>query len=145
MRGLMCLLLGCLLMAAPARAEDEKKSQPDGTVKFTSGSAGIVVGYRWGSGTLTFQGKDHPFSIEGMEVGEVGGSEATVAGEVYGLRSLQDFDGTYTSASANLTLGKGGGGWHLVNENGVRLELSRSTVGLKLTIGFDGMKVKLKE
>lgn len=145
MRGLAWLLLGCLLMTAPARAEEAKKPQPDGTVKFTSGSAGIVVGYRWGSGTLTFQGKDYPFSIEGMEVGEVGGSEATVAGEVYGLETVQDFSGTYTSASANLTLGAGGGGWHLRNEKGVRLELTRSTVGLKLTLGFDGMKVKLKE
>ena len=140
------VMVGALLVATVAVADETPKPAPvpDGSIEFTSGSAALVVGYRWGDGTLTFQGKSYPFSITGMEVGEVGGSEAKAAGDVYDLKKLEDFNGTYTSASANLTLGEGGGGWHLVNEKGVHLELKRSTVGLKLTAGFDGMKLKLK-
>lgn len=138
------VLLGLLVVATAAIAEEPTKTPPDGKVSFVSGSAGIVVGYRWGNGTLTYQGKEYPFSIEGIEVGDVGGGEARAAGDVFGLKKLEDFSGTYQAVSANLTLGGGGGGWHLQNEKGVRLELNRTTVGLKLTMGYDGMKLKLK-
>jgi len=144
MRGAMALVLGLVLLAATPCGADEAKKAPDGTIKLEADSAGIVVGYRWGGGTLTYKGKDHPFKLEGVEVGDVGGDKARAEGDVYNLTKLEDFNGTYKAASANLTLGEGGGGWHLQNEHGVMLDLTRTTYGLKLTTGFDGIKITLK-
>jgi len=117
----------------------------DGTIDLKTDSVGIVVGYRWGSGVLHYRGKDYDFSIEGLSIGDLGAARADASGNVYNLKSLDDFNGTYKGATANLTIVGGSGGNELTNEKGVKLHLSRTTVGLKLKVGVDGVKMTLKE
>ena len=93
------------LMAGTAMAQDK----PDATLVFTEGSVAAGIGFSWGSGTLTFQGKEYPFKIDGLSVGSVGASSITASGGVYGLKTLADFNGNYTAATAQATVGGGAG------------------------------------
>jgi len=117
----------------------------DGTVELTSTSVNIGVGYRWGSGTLKFQGKDYEFTMDGLTVGAVGASRATVSGDVHNLKKLEDFGGVYRGVGVNVTVIGGAGGSELENEKGVVLRLSRTSAGLQLQIGGDGVKITLKD
>ena len=57
-------------------------------------SIAVGVGYSWGGGIVTFQGKEYPCRIDGLAVGEVGISSADAVGNVYHLTNLEDFSGT---------------------------------------------------
>src|SRR3954454_5477025 len=90
-----------------ARAQEEA---PDGTVRLSSGSVAAGIGFSWGSGVLTYQGKDYPFDVSGLSVADVGISKAEASGSVYHLKNLADFSGNYTGVSAGATVAGGGGG-----------------------------------
>ena len=137
------LLLGSVaLWSTLGRAADEEK--PDGTVKISSGSVAVGVGFSWGSGTLTYKGKEYPFSVSGLSVADVGISEAEAVGDVLHLEKLEDFNGR-PGVSAGATVAGGGGGMILRNQNGVELRLSATTQGLKFKLGVDGVKLTLNK
>ena len=99
-----------------------------------------------GGGTLTFQGKEYPFKIGGLTAGaNVGISKMSAAGEVYELKEISKFPGTYTQLDASITLGGGVGGLQLKNENGVIMRLESRTQGLQLNVGSaSGISVTMK-
>jgi hypothetical protein len=125
-----------------ARAQEEK---PDGTVKISSGSVAVGVGFSWGGGVLSYQGKEYPFDVSGLSVADVGISKAEASGSVSHLKKLEDFNGNYTGVSAGATVAGGGGGMALKNQNGVVLHLVGTTQGLKFKLGVDGVKITLKQ
>jgi len=125
-----------------ARAQEEA---PDGTVKISSGSVAAGIGFSWGGGVLTYQGKDYPFDVSGLSVADVGISKAEASGSVSHLKKLADFNGNYTGVSAGVTVAGGGGGMALQNQNGVVLNLVGTTQGLKFKLGVDGVKITLKQ
>ena len=123
------LLVGGLTLAADAK-------QPDGQVTIEEEQFGLLLGGSTGSGTLTFQGKTHPFKLKGLSVGvNVGISKMTATGEVYDLKKVSQFPGTYTKLEASIALGGGVGGLRLKNENGVIMSLHSRTKGLDLNLG----------
>ncbi len=119
-------------------------SKPDATVKLSGKSVAAGVGYSWGSGTLTYKGERHPFSVDGLSVGDVGVSSVTATGSVYHLKHLEDFSGQYTAVSAGASVGGGGGVGSMRNANGVVINLKATTRGVKLKAGVDGVKMKLE-
>ena len=125
-----------------ARAQEEK---PDGTVRLSSGSVAVGIGFSWGSGELTYQGKEYPFDVSGLSVADVGISKAEASGSVHHLKKLEDFNGNYTGVSAGATVAGGGGGMTLRNQNGVVLNLVATTQGLKFKLAVDGVKITLKQ
>ncbi|HEU0047239.1 MAG TPA: hypothetical protein VFQ43_06515 [Nitrososphaera sp.] len=136
-------IIGAMLLIAPiGRAAEEK---PDATVKVTGKALSAGVGYSWGSGTLTYQGKEYPFSISGLSAGNIGASSAELSGEVFNLKNLADFNGNYTSAGAGATVAGGGGGMTMKNQNGVTMNVVGTTRGVSFKLGVDGMKVELKK
>jgi len=137
----MVLFAGVGFLPASALA----KSHPDATVKITGKSVGAGVGVSWGKGTLTYHGKQHAFSIDGLSVGDVGVSSITATGSVYHLKNLEDFNGNFTAASTGAAVAGGGGVATMKNQNGVSMNLKATTKGLSLKIGADGLKVKLEE
>ena len=153
LRGRMALvLLGVLvLLSVPGSAEETKAKKkehhqkPDATVKLTGKSAGVGIGYSWGSGVLTYQGKEYPFSVSGLSAGSIGVSSASASGDVYGLTKLEDFNGTYTSTSAGAAVGGGGGAATMRNQNGVSIHLVGTSRGLKLHAAVDGVKIALTQ
>ena len=134
------LVIGTLLFGLTiARAAE----QPDGTVKLTGKSVGAIVGFSWGSGVLTYKGKEYPFNISGISAGDVGYSSAELSGEVYNLKNLEDFNGTYATLSAGITVAGGGEAATMKNQNGVVLNLAGASQGLKFKLGVDGIKIEL--
>jgi hypothetical protein len=137
---LTVVVLGLGLNAAQA---DDRT--PDATIKLSAGSFAVGVGVSWGSGTLTYQGKDYPISVSGLSVGDAGVSKIEASGKIYNLKSLDDFNGTYTAVAAGATIGGGGGATAMRNQNGVDAELVATTQGLKLVLGTGGVEMKIKK
>lgn len=93
--------------------EEAETPQPSGTVMLSTTSIAAGVGINWGTGTLTFEGKEHPFTVKGLSVMDLGISKASAQGKVFHLTKLSDFSGKYAAAEAAYALGKGkAGGYH---------------------------------
>ena len=142
-RLLVCILMvaAVLFLAVTADAQDKK---PDATVKLSQGQIAVGIGFSWGGGTLTYQGKEYPFKITGLSIIDVGVTRAEASGDVYNLTKLEDFNGTYTSVAAEGTLGGGGGVVAMKNQNGVTIKLVATTQGANIKLALDGVKYTLK-
>jgi len=117
---------------------------PSGTIKLTSKSVAVGIGVTWGDGVLTFGGKPQAFSVEGLSVVDLGVSEVKTTGEVFDLKNLADFNGTYASAEIGAAVIKGENDVVMKNEKGVILRLHGTQKGARLTLGPGGVKIKLK-
>ena len=82
--------------------------------------------------------------MSGVSVVSVGVTRAEATGEVFNLKKVKDFEGTYTSATAEGTLGGGGGATSMRNQNGVAINLLSTTQGLGLKLAPEGVKLTLK-
>jgi hypothetical protein len=141
----LCAMISAAAVAAdtdatsPATADD-----PDATVDLTGGTIAAGVGYVWGQGNLTYHGKRHAFKLSGLSIVDVGAARLSGSGVVYNLKDLSDFNGTYTAATAGLTIAGGGSAAVLRNEHGVVIKLLSTTAGLRFNLSADGIAVKLK-
>jgi hypothetical protein len=144
-RVLLALGIVSLCLPLTVAGAKGKKEAPDATIKLSAGSVAAGVGVSWGKGTLTYKGEAHPISVSGLDVGSVGASQITASGNVYHLKSLADFDGNYTAASAGATIGGGGGAVAMKNQNGVVVKLLSTSRGVKLTIAASGVKMEVKK
>jgi hypothetical protein len=104
----------------------------------------LGVGVSWGDGTLTYRGKQHKFSLEGLSLVDLGASKVSGKGEVSDLKKLEDFSGTYTAAGAGAAAGGGAGVVALTNQNGVKMKLQATAQGVRLTAADAGITIKLK-
>ena len=138
---LMVVLSLFLCLSGIAVAQDK---EPDAYLELSEGSVAVGIGYSWGSGTLTFQGKKYPVEVKGLSVIDVGVTKVEAFGKVYGLKQLDDFNGNYTSATAEGTLGGGAGATKMKNQKGVVIDLFTTTKGLNLKLAPSGISLKLK-
>jgi len=118
--------------------------KPDATLKLSEGQVAVGIGWSWGKGVLTFKGKHHPFKVEGLSVVDVGVTKANAVGKVYHLKKLSDFNGTYTSAAAEGTIGGGAGVSTMKNQNGVVIDLQSTTQGVNVKLAGEGVKFTLE-
>ncbi len=70
---------------------------------------GRSIGVNWGTGILTARGKRYPFALQGLEIGGVGVSKVQATGQVYHLRQVADFAGTYIAVMADAAVVQGQG------------------------------------
>jgi len=138
----LLLALSVTTGLAVAATPEEK---PDATLDITHTSVAIGIGGSWGSGTLTYKGKEYPISVNGLSLGKVGISSVSARGNVYNLKRLKDFNGNYTSAGAGLTLAGGRSAVALKNHYGVRVALYSTTKGFDVSVGGAGVDMKLKK
>lgn len=138
-------LAAALLAGSLAYAADTKT--PDGTVTIDSTQFALVIGGSTGGGVLTYKGKTYPFKLSGLTVGaNVGVTKIEASGEVYDLKDLAKFAGTYTQWDASATLGGGAGALYLKNENGVIMKLVSRNKGLQINVGSaNGVKVTMEK
>jgi hypothetical protein len=120
-------------------------AERDGTVRITSKSIAAGVGYSWGTGVLTYKGREYPFTITGLSAGDIGATSTEIAGEVLNLKNLDDFNGNYTSLNAGVTLAGGAAAATMRNQNGVVMNVLATTQGLNLELGVDGITIELKK
>ncbi len=118
---------------------------PSGTVFIEQTQIGLIIGASWGKGTLKFAGRTHQFKLKGLGVGELGIATIQADGEVYGLKRIQDFPGSYAQAQMSATAGFAHtrAGVRLSNRAGVRLHLRARRQGLQLTLGGDGIIIEM--
>jgi hypothetical protein len=144
MRVMKSLITMVALALALSVAQAEEKT-PDATLKLSEGSVAAGIGFSWGSGTLTYQGKDYPVDVKGLSVGDVGVTKIEATGKVFGLKSLDDFSGNYTAVGAGATVAGGGGVAVMRNQAGVTIELVATTQGVKVAIGAAGVNLSIKK
>ncbi len=143
----LAIVAAAALAAMPAMAQrrDPGVSGPvSGTIVLSAQGAAAGVGYTWGDGVLRYGGRSHHFSVSGVTVADVGYSKITGHGRVYNLKRLQDFSGTYASATGEATLVNGIGGQVLRNGNGVEIRVDQVTRGARLQGSADGITLTLK-
>ena len=139
------LILAAALVAALAlNVSAAEGPKPSGTVSIESRSIAAGIGVSWGDGKLNFQGKEMPFSIDGLTLVDFGIAKASATGEVYNLTDISKFNGTYVAAEAGFALAGGVGGMVLRNQNGVVMHLHSVSTGAGLQLGTSGLNVKLK-
>jgi len=140
------LLLSAAVVACGAALAADAK-QPVGKVSIEEKQFGLIIGGSRGSGSLSFEGKEYPFKLKGLSAGlNVGLSKMSAAGEVYDLKEVSQFPGTYTKLDASVAVGGGMGGLRLKNENGVIMTLHSRTKGLDLNLGtVTGVTVTMDE
>ena len=137
------LFLFVAAFAATAISGEARK--PSGRVTMESRSIAAGIGVTWGDGKLTFNGKDYPFTINGLSVVDWGISRASAAGDVYDLTDVSKFAGTYVAAEAGFTLAGGVGGITMRNSDGVIINLRSTSRGASLTLGPSGLTITLKQ
>ncbi|HEY7534684.1 MAG TPA: DUF1134 domain-containing protein [Thermodesulfobacteriota bacterium] len=137
MLGIFILLIGSLGIAK------ETKS-PSGTVEINETQFAIILGGSIGGGVLRFKGKSYPFKTSGLKVGGLGVAKVAAVGEVYDLKKVSDFPGTYVKGNIGFALGGGVGGLILKNEHGVVMRLKSTLKGVALTLGLEGLTVKME-
>jgi len=135
MIGSLFVLVSLVLAQAPI---------PSGTITLSERSVALGVGYSWGSGVLTYQGREYPFRVEGLSVAEVGAREVEATGTVYHLMKLEDFNGTYAAVGAEAVAGGGAGVTTMRNQQGVVINLTGTGQGVNFKLGVDGVKLTLK-
>lgn len=139
------LLTAALLISSLAGAADAVK-KPSGKVVINETQFGLIIGGSTGGGTLAFRGKKYPFKIGGLSVGaNIGVSKMSAVGEVYDLKDVTKFPGTYTKLDASIALGGGVGGLQMKNENGVIMRLDSRTKGLQFNLGVSGVTVTMQK
>src|SRR5436190_2792676 len=122
-------------------------SKPDATLRVSGGSFALGIGVNWGSGTLTYRGKDYPVKVKGLSVGKVGMTSSSAYGEVFNLKNLQDFNGHYNVGGAGtrgVTLGGGRTGTIISNQAGVIVRISATQKGVDVNATGGGVDMQLK-
>jgi hypothetical protein len=117
---------------------------PDATLTWTMVSMADGVGYGWGEGMLTFQGRVYRFRIGDLAVGEMGVSKAEATGHVYHLTRIEDFSGEYVAAGASAAIGGGHGIATMRNQHGVVIDLTAIDQGITITFAVEGVKITVE-
>jgi hypothetical protein len=139
----MAALAGCASQPAPAPPTTANLNPTEGTISFTGGAVALGVGFQWGNGTLTYQGRQYPFRMDGLSVVDIGVTRVTGRGTVHNLRNVADFNGNYVSISAGATIAGGGSVTSLRNQNGVVIDGVSTAQGVRLTLAPGGVNVRL--
>ena len=96
---------------------------------------GFMVSARWGDGVLTLNnGEQRRFHMVGAKALETGVAANDFVGEVYNLKNVEDFEGTYYGASKNINLGTYGEGEGSANNaHCVIVKFRMTGTGLKVS------------
>ncbi len=138
----ICALTSCASQPPPA-ATAANLGATEGTVTFSGGALAVGVGFQWGNGTLTYQGQQYPFRMNGLSVLDVGISSITGSGTVHNLNKVADFSGNYVSVTAGATVAGGGSVTSLRNQNGVVIDGITTAQGVRFTLAPGGVNISL--
>ena len=106
----LALLLAACTSSVKLGPQSVAGLTPDGTVDMNEVQAAFVGSAGGGTGTLYYQGIPYAFNIAGLGVGGIGASTIDANGEVYKLRSVANFPGTYGQARYGFAIGTMSGG-----------------------------------
>jgi hypothetical protein len=121
---------------------------PTGTIELSGGSIAAGIGYTWGHGTLIFDGKKYPLTLNGLSLLHVGANYYDASGTVYNLTKVSDINGTYTAVPPRGLGGTVGGGAPvstIKNPQGVIIQMTATHKGLAFNVGPNGVTLSLGE
>ena len=121
---------------------------PSGTIELSGGSIAAGVGYTWGHGTLTFDGKKYPLTVNGLSLLHVGANYYDASRTVYNLTKASDINGTFTAVPPSGLGGTVGGGAPvstIKNPQGVIIQMTATHKGLAFNVGPNGVTVSVGE
>jgi hypothetical protein len=140
-------LVVAVMTAFTQAASHHHESKSDATLRLSGGSFALGIGFRWGSGTLSYKGRDYPVKVNGLSVGKVGVTGSSAYGEVFNLKHLQDFNGHYNVGAAGtrgVTLGSGKSGTLMSNQAGVIVRISSTQTGLDVNATGGGVDMQIQ-
>ena len=120
---------------------------PSGLISLNFKSVGLGVGGSSGEGTLSYQGRDYPFTISGLNLGDLGVSSFQGAGKVYDLKSVNDFAGNYVGSEAGFAVRGGQSELSMRNGKGVNIVVLANegkASGTRISLGASGVSIKVK-
>jgi len=129
------------LIALAAGAGWAQSEQPDATFDYSGGSVAAGIGYSWGHGILHYKGRDYPFTVNGLNVVNVGAVSVHASGTVHHLSKVEDFPGNFTAITAGLTVAGGGAASTMQNQKGVVVDVQSTTQGVNLELAPAGIAV----
>ena len=129
-------------MAEPPPKSVSSAPPPFMQLRTTSIAAGI--GARFGEGVLLVEGIEHPFTIRGLSLGDVGIARIDASGEVSNLVNPSDIEGRYVAVEAGAAAGRGASALTMRNEKGVVVTLRSGVQGLQLTLGAEALSIELR-
>jgi outer membrane immunogenic protein len=144
------ILIGLLFAGSIVLLSDVSSAaaqEADGTVKIRSRMVSPGIGLSWGDGVLTYQGQDYPFTFQAKGLFrdvDPAIAAAELSGQVFNLRRLEIFSGTYHKVEADASDAGGGTRATMKNGNGVVVNLVSTIEGRKFILGRDGMSILLK-
>src|SRR4029079_1339874 len=122
-------------------------SGPDATLRLSTGGFALGIGVNWGSGTLTYKGKNYPVKVKGLSGARVEATSTPAYGKVFNLKHLQDFNGHYNVGGAGtrgVTLGAGKTGTIMSNQAGVIVRISSTQNGIAVNATGGGADMQLQ-
>jgi outer membrane protein OmpA-like peptidoglycan-associated protein len=140
-------LVTAVILGLGLKGAQADEGYPDATIKLRANSFALGFGFSWGSGTLTYKGKDYPVEIQGFSLIDIGASRIDAVGRVYNLNDIGDFNGNYAGVDGGLTIAGGANAAALRNQNGVNVVFVSTSRGLEFAFGFSSviMKVNVPE
>jgi hypothetical protein len=141
------LVLVVAVMTGFTQAASHHHSGPDATLRLSGGSFALGIGFRWGSGTLSYKGKDYPVKVNGLSIGKVGMTGVSAYGEIFNLKHLQDFNGHYDIGGAGtrgVTIGSGKAGTVMTNQAGVIVRVAATQKGLDVNATGGGIDMQIQ-
>jgi hypothetical protein len=131
---------------ADAKAQARQKAMegpPDATADFDAKQLRLIFGGAEGKGVLHFKGKDYPFTMSGVTVGGAGYTEAHGTANIYFLKNIDDFPGSYQGIGAGAAVGKSKGGNSFQNMKEVVIVTKSKGEGVALNLGVSSINIKL--
>lgn len=124
--------------APPARSQEAASA----TIELSGGSVAVGIGYSWGKGTLTYQGRKYPLKVSGLSIVNVGASNYTASGVVYHLNQVSDINGNYVAGEAGATVAGGASVLSMKNDRGVVINMTTTRGGLQFTLAPEGLTIE---
>jgi hypothetical protein len=123
--------------------EEPVSAPPPPFVELERNSIAAGIGFSWGGGTLSFEGRNYGFSVKGISLADLGVSKTLAMGDVHNLTDIADFEGSYVALEAGAAAGVGASALTMRNENGVVISLTSSVQGAQVKLGADGVRIQL--
>ena len=124
-------------------AEEPVSAPPPPYLELQQTAIAAGIGARFGGGTLLVEGQEHPFTVKGLALGDLGFAKVEAEGYVQNLNDVSDIEGTYVAVEAGAAAGKGVSTVTMRNDKGVVITLTSAVEGVQLTLGAAGMSVTL--
>ena len=143
-RALFGFAIGVSIAASLSGSVLAQSRSTSGTVEFKGGAVAVGIGYSWGGGTVTYDGKTYPISVSGLSALDVGASKYSATGTVTNLKQIKDIEGTYVAGEVGATVAGGVSASSMRNDKGVVIKFETTRAGLQFTIAPKGATIKLK-